>query len=224
MTARLILLFIGLIFVLPTSVHGQADPCHGVLAGLQQDLLAAFPHHVESIRSEIARENGPLTGYALSHGDVVLKGMGLTLVQFDDPGRPELLFYRPTEAPASEWLDFDGPDGPYELVGWGYLPGLYSAEPSAPEMECIPSEAWFVHEAGWHLLDGDMRLTPEARREEPDVPADLEGSVMYWHPAGWDIHLWVREEVPEISLLDPTAGTGGLAISGAFWYPSEGRR
>lgn len=41
---------------------------------------------------------------------------------------------------------------------------------------------------------------------------------------GWDVHVWIREEVPEISLLGPTAGPGGLAIPEAFWYPVEGRR
>lgn len=78
-----------------------------------------------------------------------------------------------------------------------------------------------MHEAGWHLLDGGMHVTPENRLEEPDPPAELEGRIMYWHPAGWDVHLWIRDEVPEISLLDPAAEPGGIAIPEAFWYPGD---
>lgn len=202
----------------------QAVDCRKELARKQADVLTTFPREVASLRDAIARADGPLVGYELSHGDVVLAGMGVTLTQFSDPDRPELLFYWPMEAPPSEWLDFDGEDGPYELVGWGLIPDLYPVATEPPATGCVPAEAWFVHEAGFHLLDDGMHPTPGSRLEEPEPPAELEGRILYWHPAGWDVHFWIREDVPEISLLDPEAEEGGLRLPAeVFWYPEASR-
>lgn len=91
-------------------------------------------------------------------------------------------------------------------------------------MKCIPKEEWFIHEAGWHLLDGDMSITPHSRLEEPPLPAKLKDQVLMWHEVGWDIHLWIREEVPVISLFDDSLPDGGLRmVEEAFWYPVEGK-
>jgi hypothetical protein len=85
-----------------------------------------------------------------------------------------------------------------------------------------PKNEWFVHEAGWHLLDGDMVLTPQSRLEQPPIPSELEGRIMMWHEAGWDIHLWVRDDVPAIALIDESLPAGGLQLAEeAFWYPSK---
>jgi hypothetical protein len=85
-----------------------------------------------------------------------------------------------------------------------------------------PKNEWFVHEAGWHLLDGDMVLTPQSRLEQPPIPSELEGRIMMWHEAGWDIHLWVRDDVPAITLIDESLPAGGLQLAEeAFWYPSK---
>ena len=197
-----------------------ADDCVNKLTALQEELLATFPVRIEAVEDHQGSDDHRLAGYRKSHGDVVLKGMGLTLVQFEDPDRPQLLFYRPVDGDPRSWLDFEGPDGPYELVGWGYVPAPYPVSPEPPQRECIPTEKWFIHEAGWHLLDGDMRVTPESRLEEPERPEDLESRIDFWHPAAWDIHLWVRKDVPEISVLDPQAGPHGLELpSEAFWFP-----
>lgn len=210
-----------LLTMTPSSSFGQERDCETKLTRLQQQILDAFPREVESIRAEISSDTSRLASYDVTHGDVVLAGMGLTLGQFDDPSKPNLLFYWPVEAPRSEWLDFDGPDGPYELVGWGYVPEQYPLEPDPPEMDCIPEASWFIHEAGWHLLDGDMVVTPDSRLEEPDRPADLDGRILYWHPAGWDLHLWIRDGAPAISVLNGAAPAGGLRLpEAAFWFPS----
>jgi hypothetical protein len=43
-----------------------------------------------------------------------------------------------------------------------------------------------------------------------------------WHEAGWDIHLWVRDDVPAITLIDESLPAGGLQLAEeAFWYPSK---
>lgn len=132
---------------------------------------------------------------------------------------PHLLIYRPSpSSPPDDWLDFDGPDGPYTFVGWGYLFGT-EGQPEAPSVHCIPEEEWFIHEAGWHLWDGGMRLTPGARAEPPRPEGD--DNIWYWHPRGWDIHLWVDEgSAPRISLLDDQAPQGGLSLpADAFVWP-----
>jgi hypothetical protein len=201
-------------------VRGQ--DCQTQLSDMQQRVTERFPRVIQSMETALADSSSSLSGYFLGHGSVILAGMGLTLGQFEDPSKPNLLFYWPTDSPPSEWLDFDGPDDPYRLVGWGYIPALYPLQSEPPEMECIPKNEWFVHEAGWHLLDGDMVITPQSRLEQPPIPSELEGKIMMWHEAGWDIHLWIRDDVPAISLIDESLPAGGLQLAEeAFWYPSE---
>lgn len=52
-SVRARLLPISLVLTLPMPVYGQSAPCAEVLAGLQQDLLATFPRHVESIQRDV---------------------------------------------------------------------------------------------------------------------------------------------------------------------------
>lgn len=199
--------------------HGQ--DCQTRLSDMQQSVTDRFPRVVQSMDAALADEGSSLSGYFLGHGSVILAGMGLTLAQFEDSSKPNLLFYWPTDSSPSEWLDFDGPDDPYRLVGWGYIPALYPLQSKPPMMECVLENEWFVHEAGWHLLDGGMVITPQSRLEQPPIPSELEGKTMMWHEAGWDVHLWIRDDVPAISLIDESLPAGGLHLAEeAFWYPS----
>jgi hypothetical protein len=83
---------------------------------------------------------------------------------------PQLLQYAPSPLSSpTDWLDYNGPDGPYRLIGWAYL---LEYEPGSrpPSRRCIADSEWFIHEAGWHLLDGGMLVTPDAAREERTAP------------------------------------------------------
>lgn len=204
---------------------GRADTCgdrerESVLREMQQAVESTVPGRVESLRSAV-EEGGPLHGYQLTHGDVFLKGMGVVLAGFDLPEpRPELLTYRPVdESSPDRWLDFEGEDGPYRLTGWGYIPKRWQPGSEAPDWRCIQSGEWFVHRAGWHLKDGGMQVTAGAM-EEPERPEDP--NIWYWHPAAWDIHVWLREGgVPEITIWDESVMDVGLELpESAFFYPT----
>jgi hypothetical protein len=215
----------GWLWLAPGTENGPTAACpseivrEDTLRALQERVMRVVPRELGSLESAVA-QGGLLEGFELSHGHVVLSGMGVSLVKIGarDP-MPQLLFYRPSASSSpEEWLDFDGANPPYRFVGWGYLP-RFENETDVPAMHCIPEDEWFIHEAGWHLLDGDMRLTPNAA-SEPARPED-DKNIWYWHPRSWDIHLWYEKGgVPRISKLDEKAPEGGLSLpDGAFVRP-----
>ena len=204
------------------SRQAARAPCtpeqrEAVLEAMQARVLEAAPARVESL-SEAVEPGGALDGWRLAHGHVVLEGAGAVPLDNLDaaPPLPPLLLYAPSPATTpDDWLDFDGDDGPYTLVGWAFF------APHGPEpprmLECIEPDEWFVHEAGWHTRDGGMRLTPDTPYEQPPPPAGVD--VLFWHPRVWDIHFWIEEDgPPAVSFDNPNARPGGLALpEGAFY-------
>jgi hypothetical protein len=192
-----------------------------VLRELQQTVLSSFPHQLESL-SEALKVGGPLESWHLSHGLVVMANSGAVSVGIRRPGTlPQLLFYAPSSSSRPEnWLDFDGPDGPYRLIGWGNLVP-YQVASIPPSRPCIDAKEWFVHEAGWHMMDGSMIVTPGAR-EEP-VRAESDVPVLYWHPQLWDIHFWIGTDgLPTISPANPHASGRGLRLpDNANFHPGD---
>ena len=141
------------------------------LRAMQTAVLAVAPDRIPSMTKARA-PGGPLAGWRLAHGHVVLStagAIGVDNLEAREP-LPPLLLYAPSEtsAPAA-WLDFDGPDDPYRLVGWGYL-APYTPGSTPPQRTCIEPDEWLVHEAGWHLMDGGMHLTPGATPSRPVRP------------------------------------------------------
>lgn len=195
------------------------------LGALQEQVLAIAPRTLESLDRAIA-PGGALTGWRLSHGHVALAGgpaVGIDNIHTKFP-IPQLLLYAPSESSApSEWLDFAGEDGPYRLVGFAYI-APYAPGSRAPEFECIDREEWFVHEAGWHLTDGRMHLTPGAE-VEPARP-NLTTGILFWHPRAWDVHLWLGNDgVPTVSFENPRNRGGGLQLpEKAFFYLTQGSK
>jgi hypothetical protein len=178
---------------------------------MQTEVLHAAPTELASFASALA-PGGALEGWGLSHGYVVLSTAGA--VATDNlqaaPPLPPLLLYEPSpESRPRDWLDFDGPDDPYRLVGWAYLaPYTFGSEP--PQRRCIAASEWFVHEAGWHLKDGGMHLTPGATTEPPR-PANL--AIHMWHPRVWDLHVWRGDRgVPTVSFANPRERRGGKVL------------
>lgn len=193
------------------------------LRALQREVLASAPREIASLDAAM-QAGGPLAGWRLSHGHVVLATAGA--VGVDNvraaPPMPQLLLYAPTSAgKAVEWLDFDGDDGPYRLVGWAYIaPYEHGSRP--PARPCIEASEWFVHEAGWHMKDGSMRLTPGATAEPPR-PSDEDVAIHFWHPRAWDLHLWVGDDgLPTIAFANPRAAQGGLALPHGAFLRMEG--
>jgi hypothetical protein len=195
------------------------------LRATQAQVLQAAPQEVESLKQAI-EPGGPLAGWRLSHGHVVIAGGGavpLDNMAAKDP-MPPLLLYTPssTSSPA-DWLDFDGPDGPYRLVGWGYI-APYQPGSDPPGRRCVGASEWVVHEAGWHLMDGGMLLTPGATTEPPRPQHNV--GIYFWHPRAWDIHYWIGEDgVPTISFNKPKAPDGGIKLpADAFFSLVDSRK
>jgi hypothetical protein len=110
----------------PQSAPPQATDCTPrqrleVLRALQTQVLQVAPQQLDAL-TEAIHPGGPLAGWQLSHGHAVLAGaVPVDNLEAKDP-MPQLLLYVPSplSSPA-DWLDFDGPDGPYRLIGWAYV-------------------------------------------------------------------------------------------------------
>jgi hypothetical protein len=211
----------------PASAPGKsgctAAQRSAVLRAMQAAVENAAPTRIDSLEKAVA-PGGALPGWRLAHGYVVLSGagaVGLDNLAAVDP-MPPLLLYAPSDSStAADWLDFDGPDDPYRLVGWGYL-APYTPGSSPPQMPCIAPDEWLVHEAGWHLKDGGMHLTPGAS-EEPSRPAGLD--VLMWHPRVWDLHVWRGGNgEPSIAFANANARRGGRDLPPAAFFRMENGR
>jgi len=191
---------------------------------LQTHVLDTFPHEVESLETA-TRLGGSLEGWRLSHGHVVIAGGGA--VPIDNVNMraptPQILMYAPSPASSTaDWIDYDGPDGPYRLVGFAYI-APYQPGSTPPQMTCIGENEWVIHEAGWHLMNGNMLLTPNATTEPPR-PA-IRAGIQMWHPQVWDVHFWIGDSVPTVAFNNPNAPDGGLCLPlGSFYVLRKGRK
>lgn len=195
-----------------------------VLRAMQAEVLRSVPSELPSFERALG-PGGPLAGWRLSHGYVALATAGAVAVDNLEavPPRPPVLLYEPatTSAPA-RWLDFDGPDDPYRLAGWAYI-APYTPGSRPPNRRCISAEEWVVHEAGWHLKDGGMRLT-EGATTEPSRPPNL--AIHMWHPRVWDLHVWRGDSgVPVVTFANPNERRGGKELPrGAFFSVVDGKK
>lgn len=201
----------------------SAEQRTDVLRREQREVMTRAPRVLDSLDAA-TRPGGPLAGWRLSHGHVVLAGAGAVgLDNLDaEPPLPPLLLYAPSpDSDPKDWLDFDGEDGPYTLVGWAYIGPWIDDGTPPPRRPCIDASEWFVHEAGWHLMDGGMLLTPGATAE-PARPPGL--AAHFWHPRAWDLHVWADDDgVPTVAFHNPRARRGGLALpEGAFLTKVDG--
>ena len=201
------------------------DERREALRGLQDQVLQFAPPQLDSLQHAL-QPNGPLAGWRLPHGHVVMAHTGAVPVgngRAKDP-LPQLLQYAPSASSSpADWLDFDGPDGPYRLIGWAYLvPSQPGSHP--PIRRCIAASEWFIHDAGWHLKDGGMLVTPGALTEPPRPQLDV--GIHSWHHPWWDIHFWIGEDgVPTISFANPKAPGGGRHLpDGASYYLVNGHK
>jgi hypothetical protein len=185
---------------------------------MQTAVLSTAPLRLDSLTKALA-PGGVLAGWELPHGHVVLAGAGAVALYSGavrEP-MPPLLLYAPSRSSSqADWLDFSGEDGPYRLVGWAYT-APYAPESSPPKLPCIERDEWFVHEAGWHLRDGGMRVTPGATVE----PSGRAKDVLLWHPRVWDLHVWAGADgVPTIAFKNPDDPGGGIELPEAAFFPA----
>jgi hypothetical protein len=222
----------AILLALICSAPARADPAgcppeerRQALRTLQAYVLQAAPRELASL-AEAVKPGGQLAGWQLTHGHVVMAVSGAVSVgnRWAQDPMPPLLQYAPSPSSSpADWVDFDGPDGPYRLIGWGYL-ARYQPGSAPPSLRCIAASEWFVHEAGWHLKDGGMHLTPDASVEPPRP--QLEAGILMWHPRLWDIHYWIGEDgVPTVSYANPNAPGAGMRLpDGANFRLVNGRK
>lgn len=214
-----------------TVISGRANCTLAEVATFLLQLQAAatnpaFVPQTLSGPAEVALLGG--LGYVPSHGFLSFNGMGtafahgsalspqalidtaasLGLPQFN-AFRPHLLLYAPSPAAAAAAVNEPlVPDFPYTLIGIAFAAPYNPDGP--PVFGCMPREAWFVHNAGWHLANGlfvSQAVPGEAALgdDNPQLPTPLVvgpndprfGAV--WHSRLWDVHLWFRS--PALPIL-----------------------
>lgn len=176
----------------------------------------------------------PGQGYGvLPHGLVSLFGngvafasvtAGMSLVNIS-LGSPQLLLYAPrprgtNETPAAYQaaLTDQVADPPYTLIGWAY--GTVYDPSQRRRVGCIPTDKWFVHEAGYHRLDGGMDLTPPTETvpgEENMSTPPFGVPTGAFHPRIWDLHVWARPNgLPVLGVFSPIPTPGLVLPTGTF--------
>src|SRR5512145_2817094 len=150
----------------------QGAPCtteqrRDALRRMQSEVLALAPHRLDSLLKAI-EPGGPLAGWIMSHGHVVLAHGAVPVGNIRATELwPHLLLYAPSPSSTpSDWRDFDGPDGPYQLIGWAYTVRFQPGS-RPPRLRCIADDEWYIHDAGWRLTNGNMLVTPDASAEPP---------------------------------------------------------
>ena len=215
--ARTLMLAGTVVMTFASTGAAQSSDCtveerRDVLRAMQAQVLEVAPRQLDSLEKAI-QPRGVLAAWILSHGHVVFAHSGAVPVgnaRAKDPW-PQLLQYAPSPSSSpSEWLDFNGPDGPYRLIGWAYLE-RYEGGSRPPRKRCIADAEWYIHDAGWHLMNGSMLATPDATAE-PARPK-LDVGIVVWHPQYWDLHMWMGEDgIPTVSFANPKAPGGGLHL------------
>lgn len=165
-------------------------------------------------------------GYALSRRVVEIAAdtvaPGGTGGLFDPPvlAEPSLLLYAPRQRAPGESIpdyitDMADPttaNDPYTLIGVAYTTAYDPA--NRPIMGCVPSDAWFVHEAGYHLRNGRMDFAPFTDGQSgtggnplPRLP--MPAGATLWHPRLWDLHIWFDPAggPPILSIFEPNTET-----------------
>ena len=129
---------------------------------------------------------------------------------------PQLVMYLPAEG--SNITDGQA-DPPYSLIGWGYVASPGHGSP--PWIMCgISPSDYFLHQAGWHLSNGGMTLTPQ----DPDSWSDGVPGGVFYHQLSWSVHIWINPHgLPFVQPCPPYRIPGVALPSGAFFWPN-GRR
>ncbi|MEM0945344.1 MAG: hypothetical protein AAGI70_15510 [Pseudomonadota bacterium] len=208
----------------PAQVDQSFDAIRKVMNGLQlsggsigENVRFALPAHFSSVC--LANQGVPFARADASTTGVTLED-------------PDLLLYSPanlgglTESELSDGI----PDEPYELIGVGY--GTFqNSTTRRPRLGCIPSNEWFLHEAGFHTPEGGMLLVEvdEEIPGETKIASDLPPSWApvppinsAWHPRIWDLHFWIAEggDGRPVAAIDVPGGLPGLSLGeGVFFRP-----
>lgn len=181
------------------------------------------------------------------HLEATIRGNGLTIANqealdgnsirrgiLDNPNvdlAPSLVFYQPRRASAEIALNYQNrisdpiiPNRPAKLIGFAYAQP-HDSVTRRPRLGCIPSESWFIHEAGFHHANGNYTPTPPRERVRGEA-LELEPRSFNWHGRIWDTHFWFDPACPDrscppiISIFAPFP-VQGLALPEPLFFYSE---
>lgn len=184
-------------------------------------LFMSGPHHLVSLRGAgVGFVPGPTPDGAL---DLAANG-GPTL------GSPSLLLYspRPRRQGESEQEYLRAitdifPDPPYTLIGWVYGKPMISTTRPVFQNGCVASDQWFIHEAGYHLNNGNMILEAPTEAVAGSVWRTLPVNPPFggiFHPRIWDLHVWRSPTGrPSLSINARTRQPGLVLPAGTFFTP-----
>lgn len=186
----------------------------------------------------------------------VVGGMGFTLARVHEYGEghapninePDLLFYVPADptkpALGGSFTDLIA-DGDYVLSGWGYYadytPGATPVMIGLSAGTTVPENEWFIHEAGYHTIDGGFEaFAPQNeswRGELAGAPPTSATAKPHKMPIGahgrvWDLHVFRsdlytgEDSAPTLGILAPEAmssfyPTETLNLNDGFFFPEN---
>lgn len=232
-----------------TEVLTAQSPLQRLVVGCtpedtRRDLGLALAAQAARLTTETPHVVAPLQGFPVpAHLNASIFGNGMTFAITPDKippvggvdlGRPTLAFYAPRPRASNEAVDSYNAtvseplfaDVPYSFIGIAYTAAYDPAQ--RPTMGCVPSHRWFVHEAGFHLLDGGMLMTPpndNGVRGSGTITAapPIFPPPGIWHPRFWDLHVWLppdgNPENPIMSIFRP-GGVPGLVLPAGAFFPS----
>lgn len=210
--------------------------------GTSRDLGEALAAHADRLTTTTPHVLAPLQGFPVpAHLNASILGNGMTFAippgQIPTAGgvdlnRPSLAFYAPRpRAPDETVASYNSTvseplfaDSPYSFIGIAYTAAYDPAR--RPTVGCIPSHQWFVHEAGFHLLNGGMLMTPPNDNGVRGSGTIFAAPPVFpppgvWHSRFWDLHVWLPPDGnpanPIMTILRP-GGVPGLTLpAGAFF-------
>jgi len=198
---------------LQRTIIGTSNPLTGATPVLRADTISIVPTYKRP--GQIAIPFVPTHGYRnfIGQGTAFASPNFLKLVKAIPltSSEPSLLLYtaepNTTADQASEAIHADPP---YTLAGFAFA--TFFSPQGPPHLGCMPYEAWFVHEAGFHNGNGSFtsqivsETTPgTANPLHPDhIPNVGFGSAPPWHPRLWDVHLWINRitGIPDVSVCN----------------------
>lgn len=198
-----------------------------------QIVAATYPHFNAAQKSKNPRYFDAHPSGAFGTGHAELKGFGVTMVQgtrsspIDNASGaltdPTLLFFHKDGNKEDDW----------EIIGMGYS-FLYDRDGEAiPIISGIPTNAWLIHEAGYHHSPGNggyaCATNADLKKKAADdgKSLDQQGCIAIAkddlkehefdaeHGRLWTVHIWFQPNTkrPTIATTDPWCRQSNKALT-----------
>lgn len=226
----------------PRPAESVQSSCGGTVAleaddstlALAADAVRArFPNFNAAEKSKNPKyfDSHPTGPIGTGHGE--LKGYGVTMIQ-GTRSNPVLNASGKLDDPTELFFHKDGSNQDnWEIIGMGYAFSYERNGEATPTLSGIPSEAWLIHEAGYHHSPGDGRFTcatdDDLKQSAIDAgkKIDRDGCLgiskddlknkltRAEHGRIWTVHIWFDPHTkrPTITTTDPWCRQSSKAIA-----------